>query len=246
MSAPDIKPEIILKKEVSIGVACHGTQEDLAYNAVRTRFDVAPTDKIKISITGLSEDSSKIYLCGSKNVKLRPIFPNMETSNFDVQQSAWDNDNMGQNAWPNKSSHSCFANMTDTDFSNLTNKKIWSNNMGYTPCDWHARNPNYIDTDINIADGDELYISWIGEYVYTIVNVEQATRKKLFSCVRDKNTDPVTKQKCREILNNSSSMVLKDPSQSSLSFIFPNNHIIWYFKFYFRGFSIFLFFNDKY
>ncbi|WHQ46804.1 MAG: hypothetical protein MTP17_00130 [Candidatus Midichloria sp.] len=45
--------------------------------------------------------------------------------------------------------------MSDADFNSLTNKKVLVNRMGDTTCNWHAKNPNYVNTEIYVANGDE-------------------------------------------------------------------------------------------
>lgn len=214
----DGKPQIELRPEAKIGVACTGTKEEIANNTVRTRFTVKKDDKMKISLTGLTADSSKIYLCGKKSLVLTPIFPNIDAANFDITKSNWDDDTNKQQAWSNKMEHQCFADMSDADFNALTNKKIWINRTGNTACDWHARNPNYINTGVYVANGDELNITWYGEYAYKRNGTDLATRKLLIDCLRSNSVTDTAKANCKNIFLNSSAISIKDPMQTSFSF----------------------------
>jgi len=215
---PSDKREVELKPEAKIGVACSGTKEEIANNVVRSRFSVAKGDKMKITLTGKTPDSSKIYLCGKKNIKLRPIFPNVDSSTFEIEKSDWNNDIDKQNAWSSKMYHACFAEMDDVSFKALTNKKVWESENGYTVCDWHARNPNYINTEMYIANGDELNISWVGEYSNKMINNTNATRKVLIDCLKDKNIVPNVKEKCKNAFLESSGILIKNPTQNSFDF----------------------------
>ena len=212
--------QIELKPAVKIGVACSGTKDEIGNNMVRTSFTVDKKSQIKISLTGLTADSSKIYMCGKKSITLNPIFPNLSAANFDINNSNWSDDTSKQTIWSTKMDHQCFANMSDSDFNALTNKKIWANRMGTTVCDWHAKNPNYINTEIYVANNDELNISWVGEYAYKYKSNDTtlATRKELIDCLRSNSTTPAAKVNCKNIFLHSSSIELKDPNQSSFDF----------------------------
>ena len=210
--------QIELKPAAKISVACSGTKEEIGNNIVRTSFSVDKNSKIKISLTGLTADSSKIYMCGKKSVILNPIFPNLSATNFDVNNSNWNDNTNKQNTWSTKMEHQCFVNMSDSDFNALTNQKIWESRMGSTVCDWHARNPNYINTEIYVADNDELNISWIGEYAYKNNGAVLVTRKELIDCLRNNSITAAAKANCQNIFLHSSAIELKDPNQLSFSF----------------------------
>lgn len=65
----DSKPQIELRLEVKIGVAWHRNKRGNCWQHRQNSFVVKKDDKMKISLTWLTVNGSKIYLC-DKNLQL--------------------------------------------------------------------------------------------------------------------------------------------------------------------------------
>jgi type IV secretion system protein VirB6 len=155
--------------KVSIGAACDPI--DVTYSG----FIVASGDKVTIS---LANTLQKVYLCGKKQASFEPIFSSTDANKWNVTNA--------QNMWSSKNMHKCTFQKSDADWNGLTNKKLWELiGLLSDPCKWSARNPSYMDTGIYVQDGDELSISFGGDFA----PASYYTRKILFDKLNDPNAD---------------------------------------------------------
>ncbi|MBS0236336.1 MAG: type IV secretion system protein [Proteobacteria bacterium] len=134
-------------------------------SAVVKTINVSQGAPVQITYTGGDEDS--VILCGQKYVRMPPIFSS-------TTMTDWNSTNQ-QTQWTAPSQHPCLNTLNTADFITLNNQMLWSPNQSITKvpanqqgtngiCKWSARNPNYTDTGLYVADGDQLTIFWSGDY----------------------------------------------------------------------------------
>ncbi len=127
-------------------------------------FSFKAGDTVKIVLQ--KSAPSDIYLCGRYTAELIPIFSA-------VRNSPWQDKIHIQNQWPNNTKHSCLTQMSVSEFNQITNFGLWDpstaistaipNYIGQS-CKFSARNPNFTDTGLYIADGDEITMVWSGNF----------------------------------------------------------------------------------
>ena len=227
--------QTIAKGPVSIGAACNMTTEQKNKNAVRTSFQIKNGDQIRISLAGQDGDS-KIYMCGRKAVLMQPIFPNTKsiTRTGLEADSVWMNYN-AQTEWTSNDDHVCFkgsqslntllcTNFPVNDIKQYPNSSLWTSRMYYSDqCGWFARNPFFVSTGIFASNGDELFISWRGNYAFNKIKVGgnsvPADRSILVKRMRDYKTSTKTERdEAQEFFKLSSRIELKG-SQTYQSYV---------------------------
>lgn len=211
--------EVEVKAPVSIASACTEGKEWVANNAFKTLFFVKSGDKIKISLVGDYQHSSKVYLCGKKEKKLVPIFPNISDPLYDITKAADWNISNKQTTWKKRSDHWCLLDLNDTEWSALNNKSLWSSPPWSMPpsskpasdiCNWSARNKSFTNTGIYIRNDDEITIKWSGNYAVQkdIGTAGQVVydRKALVECMYNKTLQPSVVQQCKDLWREQSAL----------------------------------------
>lgn len=136
---------------------------------------------------------NKVYRCGRKSVKLKPLVNSMDPAVWNRMGTP-----SAEEAKYREETNPCFRMqypyigdpdraIVPTDGINpyTSNFSLWSGldlNKGKDKCYWSARNPFYTDTGINIMDGDELSVTYQGDFPYHWVNPPTVynSRKELF------------------------------------------------------------------
>jgi type IV secretion system protein VirB6 len=148
-------------------------------SAVKTNLtSVVKLTAVKLSVAASGEQS--IYLCGSKALTLTPVYSGVKINA--PQSEDWSTSTF-RNSITDRRVHPCLAGITDQAWNNLTLPPTVSRdyliNLFNAPrsnpgtaareaetCLWNARWPNFYNTGIYAADGDDLSISWEGDYGY--------------------------------------------------------------------------------
>ncbi|AIF81926.1 putative type IV secretion system protein [endosymbiont of Acanthamoeba sp. UWC8] len=104
------------------------------------------------------------------------------------------------------------------DNSSFCKESIPSNlNSIYGPCKWSARNYNYTDTGINVADGDELSISWSGRYSHFSHDLGELDTNGLAKCMTDPKKSSTIRKACFDSFYADSSIQIKPARQSGFN-----------------------------
>ncbi|KIE06174.1 hypothetical protein NF27_BK00950 [Candidatus Jidaibacter acanthamoeba] len=87
----------------------------------------------------------------------------------------------------------------------------------YGPCKWSARNYNFTDTGINVADGDELSISWSGRYSHFNHALGELDTNGLAKCMTDPKKSSSIRKACFDSFYADSSIQIKSARQSGFN-----------------------------
>ncbi len=203
-------PIIGIAGPISTQVACSNDKKEVGNNVIKTTIEAEVGDKIKLSFVG--SDDNKIYLCGKRSVELKTIFPNLLSKNFKLGRSLWNNIATPPVEWK-QNEHECFAHIPGREWSATSNLDI-SQKIGPSKCEWHARNHSFTYTGINPKDGDELSISWSGDFAYrkTATGTPKG-RAEYMDCIT--SLIGIGAQGCRNEFINSTSLLILDPTHQS-------------------------------
>ncbi|MFI4983579.1 MAG: type IV secretion system protein [Rickettsiales bacterium] len=160
------------------------TQDSANYNAIWTGITTQTGDQVSIYPIGNGLDST-VYMCGQKFLEMVPLISSINTND-------WTNQTAPQTLWQ-PGQHSCLlANnpLSQTQVQGLSNQQLWNYaGLSYAQlqnltgplitdfttntlfpmdslCMWNSRNPQFTNTGIYIQDGDELSISWSGDFAW--------------------------------------------------------------------------------
>ncbi|WP_322497629.1 TrbL/VirB6 family protein [Candidatus Cyrtobacter comes] len=234
-------PTIFRNVEARTGAACIKDKEVMRNNAIKTRFNITGDTEFTINLSGLSESRNKIYMCGRKSLKLSPTFPNIRIHDKNITKDDWNSEKKPQNEWTAEIENQCLANVNLEDVSN---KDLWINSLKtHGTCSWNAKNNKFIDTGISLMNGDELFISWFGDYSYSRNESGRLlNREELIKCIitqpeppqEDKEKKKETKEEeekrkkrqvtCRNTWKNASTLLIKnfDPGRENFQLVGEN------------------------
>ena len=101
------------------------------------------------------------------------------------------------------------------DPNTASNVSLWSGldvEKGKNPCLWSARNSYFTDTGIRLKDGDELSLSYQGDFPwFTIPNLSYNSRKDLFDLYQ---SQPSKKNEIVKAWINSSMIAIMRPGST--------------------------------
>ncbi|MDZ5761930.1 Type IV secretion system protein VirB6 [Candidatus Cyrtobacter comes] len=199
-------PIISLVGPISTKVACSQDKKEIGDSVVKTSIEAEIGDKIKFFFIGYEDN--KIYLCGKKAIELRTVFPNLSSKNFKLGNSLWNNIATPPAEWQ-KHEHECFSQIPQQSWLDLSNR-VLSQAVGQSKCEWHARNHTFTYTGINPKNGDELNISWSGDFAYKKTATGKAKgREEYMTCIT--SLMGIGAQSCRNEFINSTSLLIMDP-----------------------------------
>jgi type IV secretion system protein VirB6 len=131
-------------------------------------------DRVKILMHNTNADGTgaKIYMCGKMTTVLRPIMNS-------IVDADWEDATTPPKNIPNKNSTVFTAKMDASQWASFSNKKVWFNSdydrvdtnfLGMNkvvsqPFVWSARQLGFTGSNIVAKDGDELNISWTGNFI---------------------------------------------------------------------------------
>ncbi len=229
---------------LTVSAACKPPDLTPEASIYRSQWQVSANDTVSILIVG-NAYTNKVNLCGKKEITIPPIFSSMESGKW--------NDTTLQTQWTSPAEHPCLQTLDSTQWRQLNNKKLWDVNQSISPtidakqqgpsgiCKWSARNSNYTDTGIYIADGDELALTWFGDYgtntQATITLPDKSTKQiganmkrlDLAQCMRnlllaDSPSYMSVEEKiqraefCRQVWRDTSILEIKPPGQDGLAY----------------------------
>lgn len=186
-------------------------------------------DVLTLQLANSINIPNKIYVCGKKIVKIRPIFQRNDSLK-------WMDATPPQTMWSTQNRHECLYSLSNLEYSALTNNKLWNYQSppigtGLSPtqigmsgtCKWSARNPSFTNTNIWVKNGDELSIAWNGEYISqpnanTLPPIVNATRQSLFNCSKDPFIPGSTRNWCANMMiENSKLSILANSKTNSIT-----------------------------
>ncbi len=203
-----------LSAPIEISKICDDSSGELINRILDTGYDVKPDDTINIKLIG-GDSQNRLYLCGKKEINVEPIFSNLD-KNYKNCSSILDGSKWFNIPWKNRYSHKYLSSLSDEDWKKIQNpssaKEFWENLMknkdiSTSYAGWGARNPNFFNTGIQLQNGDELSISWEGQYQYKIgksINIQVIKREK----DKDKEKDEIYTKQC--LINTDPNSLLKD------------------------------------
>jgi type IV secretory pathway VirB6-like protein len=216
----DSKGVPIMEGPYSTGTSCSEAM-DISQSAYKTSFVLKEGDEIEIFLSAATTVENKISMCGRKSIKLTPLFPN--TTNLkDLISKDWYDATKPPVSWQSPADNSCLAQYTD--WINRSDPNIWNDfrRKDAGICGWHAKNPFFTETGIYASDGDEISISWTGDYAYTsasgqivdsygnaINRSNTLNQIELISCINNTNATAEAKQYCKDVLANTTTILLK-------------------------------------
>lgn len=172
----------------------------------------------------LRGSENKIYRCGRKGVKLKPIINSMNPAVWDsaVTPSA-------EEARRREESNICFRTQYPYDFmskaiiptpgidpNTSSNLVLWlglDEERGKNICYWSARNSYYTDTGIRLRDGDELTIDYKGDFPWLVIpSLSYGSRKELFDLY---TSQPSKKDQILEAWRNNSMISVMYPGNQN-------------------------------
>ncbi|MFV9927641.1 MAG: hypothetical protein AB8V19_04735 [Candidatus Midichloria sp.] len=118
-------------------------------------------------------------------------------------------------AWSSNQENRCTAQYTEEQWNYMSNTDVW--NLARKPnistCGWHFKNPYYTNAGIFIADGDEIKISWSGDYSYIesdmlfensagqfLSDSNILNQNTLLACIANPNNTSEATERCRTVL----------------------------------------------
>ena len=231
-----------LQDKASVGMMCF-SNEDNAYNAVETEFEVKAGDKFNFSIEG-GTTQNQLFLCGKKYLNVVPIF-NAISSSISTNQDDW-----FKFRWKNKNSHRYLSTLNDQKFNsfrslpnakNFWNEILHNESLATSYIGWGARNPSFFDTGIDLQDGDLLSIIWQGDYAHNdtftlttkklkpsddkgfvtrTIRVDLPGRQVLTAqCLWDDRIVDKDKRQCTNVWYSNSHLKIKDPTDSNSIYV---------------------------
>lgn len=182
-------------------------------------------EKIRFSLHYSDDpEGSVIYMCGLNTIELEPIFSSLNSADWNLST---------RTGWTERGDHMCLLPLTKEEWDGLSNAKSWNPGIdvsstlsneqkgpsGY--CKWSARNPNFTDTGLYIADGDDVSITWYGNYGMNLIgpgNIGAGMdRIAAIKCARNKSILPTPETEwCNALWQTTSILELKPPNSPNL------------------------------
>ena len=166
---------------------------------------------------------NKVYQCGRKSVRLKPLINSPDPA-------VWNKGGLpsAEEATKRAESNLCYRTQYPYDFNTrsivptqlidpntASNVSLWSGldvEKGKNPCFWSARNSYFTDTGIRLKDGDELSLSYQGDFPwFTIPNLSYNSRKDLFDLYQ---SQPSKKNEIVKAWINSSMIAIMRPGST--------------------------------